>query len=390
MGFTRGIGRVFDKEQGASGLADSDRIVQEALDALHIGLSVFDADLRLVACNSTFLRMLGCPPDLGAAGTPLEDFLRLSTERGDDGESALDDAVRRRLVDVRAAGPESFCQTLSDGTALQVVRRPLPSGGVVSTYTDITEVTRAREALEEKEREMTRYFEDFELQREMVEQQAQQMVHMAEDLALRNKEIEKSRAESDFQARHDDLTGLPNRRYFIDYLEQVLSVAGPVRASKAVLFVDLDNFKPVNDVLGHDHGDRLLRKVALRLTSSVRDSDFVARLGGDEFAIIAAMKPENGLTGVRTVAERILEALNLVADEAEPAVAISASIGVALYPADATTRAGLLKTADDAMYEAKSGGGNRVVFACELEKIAPGAAYEPDTSSPETSFKVSR
>src|SRR3546814_6447563 len=80
------------------------------------------------------------------------------------------------------------------------------------TYTDVTEITRSREALEEKGREMTRYFEDIEMQRAMVEQQAQQMVHMAEDLALRNKEIEKSRAESDFQAKHDELTGLPNRR----------------------------------------------------------------------------------------------------------------------------------------------------------------------------------
>src|SRR3546814_9586086 len=90
---------------------------------------------------------------------------------------------------------------------------------------------------------MTRYFEDIEMQRAMVEQQAQQMVHMAEDLALRNKEIEKSRAESDFQAKHDELTGLPNRRYFIDYLEQVLGIAGPVKAHKAVLFIDLEDRK---------------------------------------------------------------------------------------------------------------------------------------------------
>src|SRR3546814_8576596 len=143
---------------------------------------------------------------------------------------------------------------------------------------------------------MMRHLEDIELERAMVEQQAQQMVGMAEDLALRNKEIEKSRAESDFQAKHDELTGLPNRRYFLDYLEQVLGIAGPVKAHKAVLFVDLDNFKPVNDILGHDHGDRLLRKVALRLTSSVRDSDFVARLGGDAFDLIANMKPQHGLS----------------------------------------------------------------------------------------------
>src|SRR3546814_78179 len=112
-----------------------------------------------------------------------------------------------------------------------------------------------------------------------------------------------------------------------DLLEQVLGIAGPVKAHKAVLFIDLDNFKPVNDILGHDHGDRLLRKVALRLTSSVRNSDFCTRLGGDEFAVIAAMKPERGLAGVRIVAERILEALNIPVEDADPPIAISASIG---------------------------------------------------------------
>src|SRR3546814_3334270 len=110
----------------------------------------------------------------------------------------------------------SFRQTLSTGTIVEVVRCPLPPGGDVSTYTDVTEITRAREALEDKEREMMRHLEDIELERAMVEQQAQQMVGMAEDLALRNKEIEKSRAESDFRAKHDELTGLPNRRYFLE------------------------------------------------------------------------------------------------------------------------------------------------------------------------------
>src|SRR3546814_2439172 len=100
---------------------------------------------------------------------------------------------------------------------------------------------------------MTRYCEDIEMQRAMVEQQAQQMVHMSEDLALRNKEIEKSRAESDFQAKHDELTGLPNRRYFIDYLEQVLGIAGPVKAHKAVLFLDLDNLDRKSTRMNSSH-----------------------------------------------------------------------------------------------------------------------------------------
>jgi diguanylate cyclase (GGDEF)-like protein len=365
---------VFDGKQGAAGVAANALAVQEALDGLHIGLSIFDHDLRLVACNRTFLTMLGFPAALGAPGTPLEAFVRLNTERGNNGPCLSGDdvetLVRQRLAEARKCEAASFTQTLSDGTVVEVVRCPLPSGGVVSTYTDVTEITRAREALEEKEREMQRFFEDIELERAMVEQQAQQMVHMAEDLALRNKEIEKSRAESDFQAKHDELTGLPNRRYFIDYLEQVLGVAGPVKAHKALLFVDLDNFKPVNDILGHDHGDRLLRKVALRLTSSVRDSDFCARLGGDEFAIIAAMKPEKGLAGVRIVAERILEALNMPVEEADPPIVIGASIGIALFPTDAGTREGLLRAADTAMYDAKNSGRNRIVFASELAEKA--------------------
>ena len=375
---------MFDGKQEGAGPAASGQAVQEALDGLHIGLSIFDGELRLVACNQVFLTMLGFPAALGAPGTPLEAFVRLNTERGNNGDGDIEELVRQRLAEARKFEPKSFVQTLADGTIVEVVRRPLPSGGVVSTYTDVTEITRAREALEEKERELTRHLEDIELERAMVEQQAQQMVHMAEDLDLRNKEIEKSRAESDFQAKHDELTGLPNRRYFIDYLEQVLGVAGPVRAHKAVLFVDLDNFKPVNDILGHDHGDSLLRKVALRLTSSVRDSDFVARLGGDEFAVIAAMKPENGLTGVRLVAERILQALSLTVDGAEPPIAIGASIGIALFPADADTREGLLRAADKAMYEAKNGGRNRLVFACDVADEAPeepAADYGPETSS---------
>src|SRR3546814_13701199 len=108
---------------------------------------------------------------------------------------------------------------------------------------------------------MTRYFEDIEMQRAMVEQQAQQMVHMAEDLALRNKEIETSRAESDFQAKHDELTGLPNRRYFTDYLEQVQGNVGTVKANNAVLFSDPSHCTPVTGIPGPHHTHRPPRQL---------------------------------------------------------------------------------------------------------------------------------
>ena len=375
------------KQSSAAGLAFEAVAVQEALDSLLIGISIFDADLRLVACNKTLLTMLDFPADLGRPGTPLEAFVRYNTARGNNGTGNIDALVRERLAEARRFESKQFRLVLSDDTIVEVVRRRLPSGGVVSTYTDVTEITRAREALEEKEREMLRQLEDLDLERAMVEQQAEQMVHMAEDLAVQNKEIEKSRAESDFQAKHDVLTGLPNRRYFLDQLHQVLSVAAPAGAAKALLFVDLDNFKPVNDVLGHDVGDALLRKVALRLTSSVRDSDFVARLGGDEFAVIASMKVENGTSGVRVVARRILEALSLAVDDAEPPIAIAASIGVALYPFDADNAEELLRRADQAMYEAKNAGRNRIVFACEIPEGTATPIATPQFDA--TSSKVS-
>ncbi len=362
----RGL-RVFDGkslEQGnCVGCRDS---VQEALDVLHIGLSVFGADLRLLAANQAYLTLLDFPPELGRVGTPLEAFFRLNAERGEYGEGDIDAMVEERLALARKFEPHSFLRHRPDGTILEITGKPLASGGFVTTYADVTESIRTREALEEKEKELTRHLEDIELERAMVEQQAVQVVDMAEELAVKNKEIEASRKQSDFQAKHDELTGLPNRRYFAEQLEQSLLVAGQAGTAKAILFVDLDNFKPVNDILGHDEGDALLKKVALRLTSSLRDSDFVARLGGDEFAVIASMKSGNGTEGIRIVAERILEALNITIEHAEPPISIAASIGVALYPDDAVSNDDLLRQADKAMYEAKAAGRNRIVFASDL------------------------
>ncbi len=340
--------------------------VEEALDVLHIGISVFDADLRLVTANKAFMTLLAFPPEMDRPGTPLADFFRLNAQRGEYGEGDIDTQVEERLALARKFEPHSFRRDRPDGTVLEITGTPLASGGFVTTYNDVTEITRANEALAEKEKELTRYLEDIDLERAMVEQQAEQVVEMAEQLAVQNKEIEASRKQSDFQARHDELTGLPNRRYFSEFLEQSLLVAAQAGTGKAMLFVDLDNFKPVNDILGHDEGDALLKKVGLRLTSCLRDSDFVARLGGDEFAVIANIKPGSSPDGVRLVAERLLEALDITIEEADPPISVAASIGIALFPEDAADHEELLKQADKAMYEAKAAGRNRIVFAADL------------------------
>src|SRR3546814_9899230 len=124
--------------------------------------------MRIIDWSANVCSSVLFPAARGLAGPPLEAFVRLNTERGNNGPCLnggdVEDVVRRRLAEAGKFEPGAFTQTLSDGTVIEVVRQPLPSGGVVSTYTDVTEITRAREALEEKEREMTRYFEDIEMQ----------------------------------------------------------------------------------------------------------------------------------------------------------------------------------------------------------------------------------
>jgi diguanylate cyclase (GGDEF)-like protein len=152
------------------------------------------------------------------------------------------------------------------------------------------------------------------------------------------------------QALHDGLTGLPNRELFAEQVEQALREQDPAADGPAVLLVDLDHFKEVNDTLGHHSGDNVLREVAVRLTRLVRTADTVARLGGDEFGIVA---PETGSTDALGLAQRVREGLQrpLHLDGLE--LEVDGSIGIALAPADGTDAGTLLRHADVALYEAK-------------------------------------
>ncbi|MBF0126306.1 MAG: diguanylate cyclase [Magnetococcales bacterium] len=162
------------------------------------------------------------------------------------------------------------------------------------------------------------------------------------------------------QATFDGLTDLPNRTLFLDRLDHSLSLAHRKQENLAVMFIDLDRFKEVNDTLGHTAGDELLRQVAVRLRQCVRNSDTVARMGGDEFTIILAsltvpMDPE-------TVARKILAALYQPFDLFGTRVVVSGSVGISLFPQDAESLDLLLKWADHAMYAAKRRGRNCFVF----------------------------
>jgi diguanylate cyclase (GGDEF)-like protein len=161
-------------------------------------------------------------------------------------------------------------------------------------------------------------------------------------------------------ANHDPLTDLPNRRLFLDRLEQQMKHAVRSGSRTALLFIDLDSFKEANDRFGHETGDRLLQIVADRLRLCVRDSDPVARLAGDEFCII--LEDWIDIQSIELFAGKILAALASPFSILDQTVQISASIGIALSPQDASTSEDMIKKADQAMYTAKMAGRNQFRF----------------------------
>lgn len=171
------------------------------------------------------------------------------------------------------------------------------------------------------------------------------------------------------QANFDPLTGLLNRRMFRDRLKQEIVKSNRTKLPFAMLFIDLDRFKEVNDTLGHAKGDMLLVEAAHRISDSVRESDTVARLGGDEFMIILAQLPDTGQ--VELITRHLLTRLAEAFDLGSEAVFLSASIGITFYPADATDVEQLVRNADQAMYVAKNQGRNRFsYFTYALQEAA--------------------
>ncbi len=163
------------------------------------------------------------------------------------------------------------------------------------------------------------------------------------------------------QAYHDPLTDLPNRIMFEDRLQQALAHARRNGTLLALFFLDLDNFKPINDCYGHQTGDRVLRVVAKRLATCVRSTDTVARLCGDEYAVI--LQGLDRIQDIRQVAQKILECLTPPIRLGGQDIPIQISIGIAVYPKDSTDPHQLLQVADQAMYRAKECGGQRYYFA---------------------------
>lgn len=188
------------------------------------------------------------------------------------------------------------------------------------------------------------------------------VVDNTESTRLRQQVVQAEERENAL-AYSDALTGLPNRQLFNDRLNMSLAQAYRQLGKVALFFLDLDGFKAVNDQLGHDYGDLLLKQVAERLKTCVRTTDTVARLGGDEFTIILSVRDR---ADAEQVAEKVLRTVRAPYDlNGKVADKVGTSIGIAMYPQDGTQGADLVRKADAAMYAAKQGGKNAWRFSTQ-------------------------
>lgn len=189
---------------------------------------------------------------------------------------------------------------------------------------------------------------------------ARRFYRMRKQIQQQIAELNCRREEMENLARSDPLTGLANRRLLVERAEHAFASARRDNERLAVLFIDLDRFKPINDNLGHAVGDLLLKAVAERIRGVIRESDTPARIGGDEFVVLLETILDD--IDAQTVAEKIRVALNQTFDIEEHRIAVSACIGIAFYPEDGTDMAELSRHADEAMYRAKENGRNAVAF----------------------------
>lgn len=196
-------------------------------------------------------------------------------------------------------------------------------------------------------------------------------------------ERRKLRERLDYLAHHDALTGLPNRMLFFDRLERAVAAARRDGTRLALLYLDLDGFKEINDTHGHAAGDTLLIQVALRLSASVRDSDTVARMGGDEFTVI--LRTIRDAPASARIAEKILAALAEPVAIGEQSVRIGVSIGASLFPEHGDQVGTLVALADAAMARSKRGGRNRWSMAIPDTVMLPAPARTTGAAEPATS-----
>ncbi len=273
-------------------------LLHDALERLPHGMSAFDSADRLVLANARYCEIWSLPPEAVRPGTSFAEIMQLT--KGSETDSSR---LQPALVP-GSAGTRRREWQLDNGSLVEVVVARRADGSCVALHADVTALRAAQSRIS-------------------------------------------------FMARHDLLTGLPNRAVLREDLERALS-RNKRGEELAVLCLDLDRFKPVNDTLGHAAGDALLQQVAERLLACARESDLVVRLGGDEFALVQFGTPQPASSTV--LARRLIDALAQPFDLDGHSVHIGTSIGIAVAPVDGDTPDTLMRHADLAMYRAKSEG----------------------------------
>lgn len=213
------------------------------------------------------------------------------------------------------------------------------------------------------------------LEHQVVER-TRELANTVKQLQVEIEEREKIAAELDFLANHDALTGLPSLRLCKDRLDQSLIAARRNRQTSAVMFLDLDGFKEINDEHGHEFGDMVLKATADRIKAEIRESDTVARIGGDEFVIILSSLPDNAI--VSRIAASMNEGIALPLYIGDIEVGVTASIGISLYPDHGTTADELIRSADKVMYQIKRKGKNSFGFVNAVDLPADFKVANPD------------
>jgi len=290
-------------QQVGSSLDQHVKDLNLALNNMRQGLLMFDESARVVVCNQRYIEMYGLSPDVVKTGSTLTEVIRHGTERGSfsgDPEGLSASILKR----ISRGAVTNVCLNTADGRTMNVIERLVPGGGWVVTHDDISE-SRQAEA---------------------------RIVHLT---------------------RHDPLTDLPNRAQFHESLRQAL---GWIRRGGrlAVLLLDLDHFKTINDTLGHPVGDDLLKAVAARLQQCVGDTGTVARLGGDEFGVVQIRMHDPSATAALAV--QIQQAVAVPYELNGHHLLINVSIGIALSSDEGLDADSLLRNADIALYGAKAGG----------------------------------
>jgi diguanylate cyclase (GGDEF)-like protein len=295
-----------------------------ALSNMTQGICMFDGQKRLLVWNDRYAELYHIPPELLKVGTAhriiIADRISRGILKGDTNASATN-AKLASLNELPKDVTSSRVDEFSDGRFVLVTRQPMADGGWLATHEDISERRRAEA----------------------------EIVHLA---------------------RHDALTGLANRTEFNARLEEASKRLKRNGGAVTVMMIDLDEFKAVNDTLGHPAGDQLLIEVGRRLQSTIRDTDVLARLGGDEFAIIQEGEAHQH-EGAIALAQRIIDAITRPFDLYGNQAGVGTSIGIVLAPEHDVEPEGLLKRADLALYDAKANGRNDFrIFQPEMLEVA--------------------